>query len=408
LVSWDGIVIGYSNDYSAYKVIRLPDKSIIETKHAYFDESIFPAMGALNPSMDYFPHSGLPDFESTALLPFQEEDTISFQEEEEPLLEQEGEQMDLDEDEDQGRGVTPVVEDETPPHESATSVPRQRLIIHGPRHPTLINSSINSNNVLWYSRRPAVSFTTHTVEPRNHLQALNSNNKEEWVKAEQREIDNMLSHNVWTKIPARPNVVTIPSTWAYKKKLGVKNEVIEFKARICAQGFWQTHGLNFDLKYAPTGKPSLLRLLLSYAVTNQLLIHQLDVKSAFLTCDLDEKVYLTPPLGYRTGANIYLALNKAIYGLKQESLAWYNRLSSFLVKIGFLVSFANPCVFWRASDLTWIFAHIDDLIIFSKQPEDFVKQMSSEFQIKYMGEASFLLGMKLDRVKDGLVLHQDQ
>ncbi|PLW04994.1 hypothetical protein PCANC_28362 [Puccinia coronata f. sp. avenae] len=151
-----------------------------------------------------------------------------------------------------------------------------------------------------------------------------------------------------------------------------------------------------------------LLLLLSHAVSNQLLIHQLNVKSAFLTCDLEEKVYLTPPAGYRTGANIYLALNKAIYGLKQASLAWYNRLSSFLVKIGFSVSIANPCVFWRAEDLTWIFAHVENLILFSKHPTVFVEQMLSEFQIKYMGEASFLLGIKLDRVENGLVLHQDQ
>ncbi|PLW34904.1 hypothetical protein PCASD_14760 [Puccinia coronata f. sp. avenae] len=388
-VSWDGIVIGYSNNYSAYKVIRLPDKSIIETKHAYFDESVFPSMGALDPSVDHSPHSGLPDFNSAALFPFQEEESLLFQDEE-PLFEQEEDRMDLEEDEEQGHEVTPIteVEEKTPSHDSDPPAPRRRLIIHGPRHPTLVESSISSGNILCYPRRPAVAFTAHTVEPRNHLQAINSVDKEEWVKAEKKEIDNMISHNVWTEVPARPNVFTIPSTWAYKKKLGENNGVIEFKARICAQGFCQTHGLNFDL--------------------NQLLIHQLDVKSAFLTCDLEEKVYLTPPTGYCTGSNIHLALNKAIYGLKQASLAWYNRLRSFLVKIGFSVSVANPCVFWRAKDLTWVFAHVDDLIIFSKQPTVFVEQISSEFQIKYMGEASFLLGMKLDCVKNGLVFHQNQ
>jgi hypothetical protein len=127
-----------------------------------------------------------------------------------------------------------------------------------------------------------------------------------------------------------------------------------------------------------------------------------------LTCDLDEKVYLTPPAGYLTGANVYLELNKAIYGLKQALLAWYNWLSTFLVKISFTISVADPCIFWRAADRTWIFAHVDDLIIFSEAPNVFVKQMTLEFQIKYMGEASFLLGMKLNRVTDGLILHQDQ
>ncbi|PLW15159.1 hypothetical protein PCASD_14593 [Puccinia coronata f. sp. avenae] len=387
-VSWDGIVIGYSNDYLAYKVIRLPDKSIIETKHAYFDESVFPTLGALNPSVDHFPHSGLPDFESAALFPFQEEDNLNtFQDEGGAPDEQEEERMVLDNDEVHEQEQPLEDQAEVPVsswEDSLPAPPPRRLIIHGPRHPTLINSSVDSGNILRYSRRPAVAFSAHTVEPRNHLQAMNSNDKDEWVKAEQREIDNMLAHNVWNEVPARPDIVSIPSTWAYKKKLGSNNEVVEFKARICAQGFRQTHGLNFDLKYAPTGKPSSLRLLLSFAVSSQLLIHQLDVKSAFLTCDLDEKVYLTPPAGYRTGANVFLALNKAIYGLKQASLAWYNRLRNFLVKIGFSASIADPCVFWRSSDLTWIFAHVDDLIIISKQPETFVKQIN------------------------GLILHQNQ
>ncbi|PLW55770.1 hypothetical protein PCANC_01615 [Puccinia coronata f. sp. avenae] len=412
-VSWDGIVIGYSNDYSGYKVIRLQDRAIIETRHAYFDESVFPSMNALNPSIDHFPHSAMPDFDSEPLFPFQEEDSGSFQDEHHSLLEDEA--MELDGDHTANTNTNTVEngdegeEDQSEEEQEAVpNLPLRRLIIHGPRHPTLVDGSINSANILRYRRRPAAAFNTHTVEPRNHLQAMASHDKAEWAKAEQKEIDNMKAHNVWNEVSARPDIITIPSTWAYKKKLGANNEVIEYKARICAQGFRQTHGLNFDLKYAPTGKPSSLRLLISFSVINDLLIHQLDVKSAFLTCNLDKKVYLTPPAGYLTGANVYLELNKAIYGLKQASLAWYNRLSTFLVKIGFTISIADPCVFWRSSDHTWIFAHVDDLIIFSKNPGTFVKQMTLEFQIKYMGEASFLLGMKLDRVSNALILHQNQ
>jgi hypothetical protein len=34
--------------------------------------------------------------------------------------------------------------------------------------------------------------------------------------------------------------------------------------------------------------------------------------------------------------------------------------------------------------------------------------MEQEFQIKYLGEAAFLLGMKLDRVNSGIIFHQSQ
>jgi hypothetical protein len=56
---------------------------------------------------------------------------------------------------------------------------------------------------------------------------------------------------------------------------------------------------------------------------HQLLIHQLDVKSAFLTCNLDKEVLMTPPAGYLVDKQVVLQLNKAIYGLKQALLAWY-------------------------------------------------------------------------------------
>jgi hypothetical protein len=219
----------------------------------------------------------------------------------------------------------------------------------------------------------------------------------------------MIKHNVWTVIHLLPTHHTIPSTWAYKKKLGADNQVTEFKARICAQGFWQTYGLNFELKYAPTGKPSLLRFLLLIAMEHRLLIHQLDVKSAFLTCDLDEEVLMTPPSGYLADQQVVLWLNKAIYGLKQASLAWYRHLSTFLNSMGFSTSIADPFVFWRQKPSPlWIFAHVDDLIIIGTDPLLFRTQMEKEFQIKYMGDASFLLGMKLDCLDSGLVLHQSQ
>ncbi|PLW26424.1 hypothetical protein PCASD_25223 [Puccinia coronata f. sp. avenae] len=221
-VSWDGIVIGYSNDYLAYKVIRLPNKSIIETKHASFDESVFLTLGALNPS------------EEDDLNTFQDEDCVPAEQEEERMV------LDDDEGREQEKPLEDQAEDPVDTQEdSPPAPPPQQLIIHGLDTPLLSTAPLTR----------AISFAIPVVL---------HNNKDEWVKAEQREIDNMLDHNVWNEVPAHPDVVTIPSTWAYKKKLGSNNEVVKFKARICAQGFCQTHGLSFDLKYAPTGKPSSL------------------------------------------------------------------------------------------------------------------------------------------------------
>jgi hypothetical protein len=404
-IAWDAILLGCSNDYSCYRIVKIDSMEVTNTKHVYFDESTFPSLCALNPSSDLFPHSRLPDFDSSMDLPYDNDEELApAPPEPEPAL---GDDLPLDEDEVVNKrdgGNTSSEEDEEP-----NTRPAQRLILRLGPHPTLVGSNISTSNILSCCTRSAHSFSVMSTKPSNHHQAMRGDNSIEWTKAEETEIANMIKHNVWTKIPLQPHHHTIPSTWAYKKKLGADNEVTKFKAWICAQGFRQMYGLNFELKYAPTGKPSSLRFLLSLAMERDYLIHQLDVKSAFLTCDLEEEVLILPPAGYLTGQQIVLCLNKAIYGLKQALLAWYKRLNTFLTSIGFSTSVADPCVFWR-SDPTplWIFSHVDELIKIGQDPLTFRSQMEKEFQIKYMGDTTFLLGMKLDRLESGLALHQSQ
>ncbi|KAI7964122.1 hypothetical protein MJO29_004549 [Puccinia striiformis f. sp. tritici] len=86
-IAWEGVMIGYSNDYSCYRIVKLEDKKVIETRHAYFDESIFPSLKAINPSLDAFPHSILPDFAAPTILPFPDS----------PRSTDNHEEMDLDE-----------------------------------------------------------------------------------------------------------------------------------------------------------------------------------------------------------------------------------------------------------------------------------------------------------------------
>ncbi|PLW47619.1 hypothetical protein PCANC_18683 [Puccinia coronata f. sp. avenae] len=198
----------------------------------------------------------------------------------------------------------------------------------------------------------------------------------------------MKNHNVWTIRPRSSEDSTIASTWANRKKLGASNQVVKYKARICAQGFRQTLGINFELKYAPTGKAALLLLLISFAINHDLQIHQLNVRSAFLTCPLVNKVTLLPPPGFVCPANSVLELKKAIYGLKQALAAWYTRLSTYLGTIGFSATVSD-------------FDHKQGPLVFKAE-------MKQEFDIKYLGQAKFLLSMNLERTQDHLHIHQMQ
>jgi len=97
------------------------------------------------------------------------------------------------------------------------------------------------------------------------------------------------------------------------------------------------------------------------------LLHQMDVKNAFLHGELQEKVYLDQPPGYEdmSHPNYVCRLRKALYGLKQASRAWHDKIAEYLVTIGFRMSDADHSLYVCKSDegIVVITIYVDDLIV---------------------------------------------
>ncbi|MBW0535014.1 hypothetical protein O181_074729 [Austropuccinia psidii MF-1] len=167
-------------------------------------------------------------------------------------------------------------------------------------------------------------------------------------------------------------------------------------------------GIDFGKTYAPTGRLNSLRTLIAFACINKLQFHQIDVKSAFLNAQLKETVYLAIPQGLQLDRQKFcLRLNKAIYGLKQAPLAWYERLKNWLRSVKFSVCTLDPCVFYRAGSIpVWLYVHVDDIAIFSSDTSTFKSEMSREFDIKDIGVADLMLGVKICQTDDGISLNQ--
>jgi hypothetical protein len=210
-IAWDAILLGYSNDYSCYRVIKLESMEITDTTNAYFDESTFPPLKALNPSPDLLPNSILPNFSSSINLPFDDDEEhtmISNQNN----GNSEGPPPPLNEDEVMGEGDND--DNSSDEDHSPAGPPQQRLVLRLGPHPTRVDSAIDPANILSKRTRSAVAFSVTATEPSNHRQAMSCDEQDQWKAAEETEIANMHQHKVWDVIPLQPHHHTIPSTWA--------------------------------------------------------------------------------------------------------------------------------------------------------------------------------------------------
>ena len=119
--------------------------------------------------------------------------------------------------------------------------------------------------------------------------------------------------------------------------LSLSLSLSHYKARLVANGRSQQQGIDCDETFSPVVKPATIRTILSLAISRHWLIHQLDVKNAFLHGHLQETVYMHQPPGFRDPQHpdYVCHLRQSLYGLKQAPRAWYQRFAQHALRIGF-------------------------------------------------------------------------
>jgi hypothetical protein len=126
----------------------------------------------------------------------------------------------------------------------------------------------------------------------------------------------------------------VTGKWLFRHKLTSDGSLDRYKVRWVLQGFTQCPGVDYDETFSPIVKFATVRVVLS----RDWVIHQLDVKNAFLHGTLTETVYCSQPTGFADAArpDLVCRLNRSLYDLKQAPRAWYSRFASYLASIGSL------------------------------------------------------------------------
>ena len=150
-----------------------------------------------------------------------------------------------------------------------------------------------------------------------------------------------------------------------------------------AKGYNQEEGIDFGETYTPVARLEAVRLLLAYVCLKGFILHQMDVKSAFLNEFIDEEVYVSQPPGFEdhNNSDYGFKLKKALYGLKQAPRQWYERLSNFLLSQGYERGKTDKTLFIKNScnDISLVQVYVDD-IIFGSTNESLCEQFVANMQ----------------------------
>ncbi|GKB89450.1 retrovirus-related pol polyprotein from transposon TNT 1-94 [Tanacetum coccineum] len=152
--------------------------------------------------------------------------------------------------------------------------------------------------------------------------------------------------------------------WIYKVKFDEYDDVLKNKARLVAKGYQQEDGIDFEESFAPVARIEAIRIFIANAASKNMIIYQMDVKTAFLNGELKEEVY--------------------------APREWYDTLSQFLLDNKFSK---------------------DDIIFASTDPKAcdiFSNEMSSKFQMSMMGQMSFFLGLQVSQNPGGIFINQSK
>ena len=246
--------------------------------------------------------------------------------------------------------------------------------------------------------------------PQTYQDAIASSKARQWTNAMREEMQSLEENETFSLTQLPPGKQTVGGRWVFALKTEIDGSD-KYKARFVAKGYSQKPGTDYEETFSPTADMSSVRVVMQKAVQDNLVLHQMDVKTAYLHAPIDREIYMEQPEGYekksKTGEKLVCKLQKSLYGLKQSGRNWNAMLHTCLIENDFVQNPADTCVYTKEkhNEKVILIIWVDDLIIAASN-ENVLKNvkgiLTERFKMKDLGKLRYFLGIDFKQ-EDGVV-----
>ena len=237
--------------------------------------------------------------------------------------------------------------------------------------------------------------------PQSYREAIESPDCENWKTAMNDEMNSLKVNETFTLTTLPEGRKLVGGRWVYAIKEG-SNGIQNYKARFVAKGYSQEKGVDYNETFAPTANLSSIRSLMQIAAQHDLILHQMDVKTAYLNAPIDCEIYMEQPEGFEisseNGEKLVYRLNKSLYGLKQSGRNWNSMLHSYLLENGYVQNPTEHCMYIKqiGTKIIILLIWVDDIIIAASNDKllnEAKTMLQTKFSMKDLGKLSHFLGI---------------
>jgi len=252
--------------------------------------------------------------------------------------------------------------------------------------------------------KPRYHYSDLVKAPRKVTDLKGHPMEAQFWEAMRTEINKLIKKGTWREMDrSKAHTRPLPLKWVFLYKFDADGFLTSCKARICVRGDLQPYD-TWQNTYASTLTARSFRVAMAMMARFDLECKQLDITNAFLNASLDqleESILCELPDGFKKDGKI-VELDKALYGLRESPLLWFNEFSKTLKELGLVPCSEDPCLFQDPEKRVLVLFYVDDiLVLYHKDHEGegkrIIEGITGKYEARMEGDVEWYLGIRVKR-----------